>query len=754
MKHMRMFWQKLTHTKRARMLSLLSLGILFIVIPLTVILTKQEQELQQRAAQRKPDPSTREPKKRGYVEGVVLLKYKKGTNPTTAKASVEKRLKKKHGRRIKGRLQYIPVEEVEVTAGDETSTCAELTQDANVEYCARDAYVQAVAAPDDPNFDKQYGLRAIKATAAWNVTKGKDVVVAVLDTGIDENHPDLKGKVVGRKNFSYPDKAPDDLSGHGTHVAGIIAAKTDNNEGIAGGCPQCKLLNAKVLKNNEQGKQSTVADGIAWAAQQDAKVINLSVSGEEPNGTFLEDAINEAWKSGVVVVVAAGNDGSSQKTYPAAYKNAIAVAATKQDNKIASFSNYGADWVDVAAPGDNIYSTLPPNVSRNESSKEYGYLQGTSMAAPLVSATAALVIAKNPNLSPSAVRKKIEATTDDVGNKVKFGRINAAKAVGASASEEDDEVGLPPCDINERENNQDRNDNKNKNDKKDNKKNDKKEDKKKDDQTKGDKKKCNKKKHDRKKKGRNTSKKDNDKRNKKITPTKADKKDKENNKNTQASQAQEEDCEPADEEDTEDGEEELGGDGTVLSVSVGLHGIGKGGDNANPNIQGTTDPVTPERDLIIDIYDGNNTAIASTIGAITFDETSGLFKGDIGIDGPPTGVYIAVVRSPTYLSRRAGLSVVLKEKETNELPEVKLIAGDVNDDNQINILDYTILSDCIGTTSPNAEEEEESTEPTPIIRESVCTEQDMVDSDLDDNGEINDADLNLYLREQLTRPGQ
>ena len=168
MKYLQSLWQKLTHTKRARILNLLSLGILLIVIPFTIVLTKQEQELRQRAAQRKPDPSTLEPKKKGFVEGVVLLKYKKGVNETIAKASVEKRLKKRQGRKIKRRLQYIPVEEVEVPVGDESSTCSELTQDPYIQYCARDAYVKAVAAPDDPSFDKQYGLRAIKATSAWN----------------------------------------------------------------------------------------------------------------------------------------------------------------------------------------------------------------------------------------------------------------------------------------------------------------------------------------------------------------------------------------------------------------------------------------------------------------------------------------------------------------------------------------------------------------------------------------------------------
>lgn len=751
MKSLHMPWQKLTGIKRARLLSLLSLVILLIVVPLTVLMSQQAQELRQQAASRRADPSTREPKKKGYVEGVVLLRYRKGVNPIAAKASVEKRLKKKHGRRIKRQLEYIPIEEVEVPVGDEAATCAELIQDPNVQYCARDAYVQAVAAPDDPSFDKQYGLRAIKAIAAWKETKGQNVVVAVLDTGIDENHKDLKGKVAGRKNFAYPDKTPDDLSGHGTHVAGIIAARTNNNEGIAGMCPQCKLLNVKVLKNNEQGLQSVVAQGIAWAAKQNIKVINLSVSGDKPDGPFLEDTINEAWDSGVVVVVAAGNNGTSEKTYPAAYDNAIAVAATTKDDKIASFSNFGADWVDVAAPGDNIYSTLPPNATRNKGSAEYGYMKGTSMAAPLVSATAALVIAKDPNLTPSQVRNKLEQTAENVGNKVKFGRINAAKAVGASAadisptgSEDENQDGqndptLPPCDA-----------------------------------TPDEKKKDNKKKAD-KKKGRN-SKKEAAKKDGKTTPTEAKKNDKKNaDKNAtpttsgkhsgkQSSSQAAPDCpspSPTDEQQPPTG------DGTILSVSIGLHGIGKGGDNANPNITGTTDPVTPERDLIVEIFDANNEAVASTIGPITFDKATGLFTGEIGIDGPPSGTYTILLRSPTYLRRRIDFAVPLEQEKTNELPKVSLVTGDVNDDNAINILDFNILTECIGMNSKEEPEENDNQNqnlpedeeeiiatPTPIQPLAVCTEQDQIDSDLDDNGEVNTIDLNLYLRELLNRPGR
>jgi len=173
-----------------------------------------------------------------------------------------------------------------------------------------------------------------------------------------------------------------DVYGHGTHVAGIIAACSNNGVGIAGVAPESWLMNVKVAGDDGGCWASTVAKGILWAVDKGADVINLSIELREPSPE-LEDAINYAWSQGVVIIAAAGNEGSQSPVYPAYYENCIAVAATRQDNTLAPLSNYG-DWVDVTAPGVDIYSSLPGN--------SYGYKSGTSFATAYVSGLAALLL--------------------------------------------------------------------------------------------------------------------------------------------------------------------------------------------------------------------------------------------------------------------------------------------------------------------------------------------------------------------------
>jgi thermitase len=203
--------------------------------------------------------------------------------------------------------------------------------------------------------------------------------VAVLDTGIDQQHEDLAGKVVGSINFSDSETASDRL-GHGTHVAGIIAATAKNGIGIAGAAPNARLLNVKIADDKGMVWASTVAKGIIWAVDNGAKIINMSLA--IPAATpALEEAVNYAWSKGVVIIAAAGNTGSSVPTYPASCPNVIAVAATDINGSLWERSNHG-DWVSAYAPGAEIYSALPGN--------SYGYKSGTSMATAYVTAVAAL----------------------------------------------------------------------------------------------------------------------------------------------------------------------------------------------------------------------------------------------------------------------------------------------------------------------------------------------------------------------------
>lgn len=207
-----------------------------------------------------------------------------------------------------------------------------------------------------------------------------EVLIAVLDTGIDEKHRELNGRVVDSINFSES-KVVTDVNGHGTHVAGIIV--TTVNSVAAGTNPHVHLLDVKVAEDDGTVWSSTVARGIIWAVDNGAEIINISLY-VPTSSPALEEAVGYAWSKGVVVVAGAGNNIKGVPVYPASYPEVIAVAATDAEGRLWEKSNYG-DWIDVYAPGVDILSTLPGN--------GYGYMSGTSMAAAYVSAIAAVVYA-------------------------------------------------------------------------------------------------------------------------------------------------------------------------------------------------------------------------------------------------------------------------------------------------------------------------------------------------------------------------
>jgi thermitase len=210
-------------------------------------------------------------------------------------------------------------------------------------------------------------------------TGGSQTIVAVLDTGIDDSHQELNGKLVGEINFTNS-PTPSDIHGHGTHVAGIIGA-ADDAVGVSGLAPGCLLLNVKVADDIGSCQSSALAQGIIWAVDNGASVINISIEFAEPSPE-LEKAIDYAWEQGALMVAAAGNHSNQAPAYPAYYQNCLSVSAVNQDNNLIQLSNRG-DWVDVLAPGYNVYSTLPDN--------SYGYKTGTSFACAYVSGLAALL---------------------------------------------------------------------------------------------------------------------------------------------------------------------------------------------------------------------------------------------------------------------------------------------------------------------------------------------------------------------------
>lgn len=358
-----------------------------------------------------------------FAPGQILVQFRPGT-PASAIAAAHAR----NQGQTAAVLDRIGVHVVRVQVGDELRAVARYRANPNVVFAEVDGMVRALSfTPNDPMLPDQWGLARVEATLAWGVTRGSSAIrIAILDTGIDAEHGDIHPKVVDARNFTTS-RTVSDRNGHGTHVAGIAAAVTNNARGIAGLGFDSVLMNGKVLGDNGAGQWSWLASGIIWAADHGARVINMSLGGTSHSAT-VEAAVNDAWGRGVVLVAAAGNNNSSTLVYPAAYANVIAVGATDRNDARASFSSFGP-WVDVAAPGVDILSTFPRT---RRGVDQYTLMSGTSMSAPFVAGLAGLVWTTGWGTSNTAVRDRIQATVDPIVTDQPIGgRINAARAVGA-----------------------------------------------------------------------------------------------------------------------------------------------------------------------------------------------------------------------------------------------------------------------------------------------------------------------------------
>lgn len=280
-------------------------------------------------------------------------------------------------------------------------------------------------APSQPEQVIPWGIRRIDADLSWGKSTGNGTKVAVVDTGIDFQHPDLAGNVKGGVSFVKGSKSYRDDNGHGTHVAGTIAA-VDNDIGVVGVAPEAWLYGVKVLDRTGSGWLSDVIAGIDWSVASGMQVITMSL-GSSGSSSSLESAVDNAYNQGIVIVAAAGNDNGGAVSYPAKYNSVIAVTATDSRDNIAYFSNIGPE-AELAAPGVNILSTYKGG--------SYATLSGTSMATPHVTGTVALLLASNENLNSSEVRKRLGDTAEDLGAPGRdiyygFGLVNASNATGA-----------------------------------------------------------------------------------------------------------------------------------------------------------------------------------------------------------------------------------------------------------------------------------------------------------------------------------
>ncbi|MDQ3702095.1 MAG: S8 family peptidase [Chloroflexota bacterium] len=366
------------------------------------------------------------------VSGQLVIKFRRGTPPSTRLAAVQGQ-----GGRAFKRIATLDVEAVEFPAlsGSAGARLREalinaLKRHPSVEFVEPNYIYRVSYTPNDPGRGSQYAWDRIQAYGAWETTRGRpEAVIAVVDTGIQAGHPDLDAKLVPGYDYVDDGTPPDDGNGHGTHVAGTVAAETNNGTGGAGTCPECKLMPLRVLDNSGSGTLVDVASGITYAADHGAQVINLSLGGG--GSTTLQQAVDYAWGKGAFLACAAGNANTSatSNAYPAAYEHCFAVASTDSADRRSSFSNYGS-WVEGAAPGSSIYSTW--------NNGGYNTISGTSMATPHVAGLAGLLASQG--LTNAQIRQRLCDTADKIegsGTWFTCGRINAQRAVATA-------VGDPP----------------------------------------------------------------------------------------------------------------------------------------------------------------------------------------------------------------------------------------------------------------------------------------------------------------------
>lgn len=283
----------------------------------------------------------------------------------------------------------------------------ELQKDPSIEYAEPNYSVSLLdVTPNDPGFSQQYYFTNIRAPMAWEYTTGSPaVILAILDSGIDLTHADLIGRYSAGYDFVENDSVPQDENGHGTIVTGIAAAHTNNGVGVAGVNWNAQIMPIRVLDAKGNGSFANVAQAIIWATDQGARVINMSFGGSQYS-SVLEDAVDYAVNRGVILVAATGNTGANTVLYPAAFPGVVGVGATDQNNRLAWFSNTGAE-VDVVAPGVSIYGLGLAN--------GYTIKSGTSMSAPQVAGFAALLAGLPGMQYSSDVIEKIESSAKDLG---------------------------------------------------------------------------------------------------------------------------------------------------------------------------------------------------------------------------------------------------------------------------------------------------------------------------------------------------
>ena len=345
----------------------------------------------------------------------LVVTFRPGT-PATRAAQLSAGV----GGAVVERIEELNVRVIEVPAVAAAHARGWWARSGDVASVETDGLVHVDWVPPDPLWGSQVEQRLVRGQGAWDMERGSySTVVAIVDTGVQLGHPDLVDRLVSGRDFVNRDNLPNDDHGHGTAVAGIVAA-TANSIGVAGMCNRCRLMPLKALAADGTGYWTVAAKAIIWAADHKADVINLSFGGPT-GGTTLQNAISYARSKGAVVVAAAGNFGSSTPFYPGAMSGVVSVAGSDTRDLRLSWSNFSTGWVDMAAPGCTFTTRR---------GAEYGTFCGTSAATPMVSGIAALVEAARPGLTGPQIESILfKSTIKTPFAYTRLGRIDAYRAV-------------------------------------------------------------------------------------------------------------------------------------------------------------------------------------------------------------------------------------------------------------------------------------------------------------------------------------
>ncbi len=348
-----------------------------------------------------------------FVHDEVVVKFDPGTDQAAVKG--------KYGL-IKKADSFKKGEFVVFKHANPTAILNSLKNEPGVIYAEQNAIASKTMVPNDPYYSPyQWHMTRIGMEAAWDISTGSGAIVAVIDTGVKQSLTDLAGtNFMAGYDFINNDNDPTDDEGHGSHVSGTIAQTTNNNTGVTGIAYNCTIMPVKVLDSAGNGSYTSIANGIYYATDNGAHIINMSLRGLTPSST-IEDAVNYAWNNGVLVVSAAGNDSQNIPVYPAAYTNSMSVSATNYLDEKADYSNWHYT-VDICAPGgdgnDNNGDGYMDGVLQNTfsgTSEGYYFYTGTSMATPHVVGVAALLKAQNPSRTNADLRNLLETTAEDLG---------------------------------------------------------------------------------------------------------------------------------------------------------------------------------------------------------------------------------------------------------------------------------------------------------------------------------------------------